>query len=422
MILLYKRGSREQALKKLGVKNLYPWQAKAVTAILGDEDVFAVAPTGGGKSLLFQLPAVMESGRALTIVISPLRALQADQVQSLKEKEIAAELLNSDLSAQERKKVLNELPGTSLLYLAPEQLGSRELRDALQRCFVKRLVVDEAHILPQVETEFRPAYGQIRQFICTLPLRPQIIACTATATQAERDRIIEALGMCKPQIFMQPVRRDNLLLLVQRLKSKDKAQKLKDNLFHAVERTLFQQGKNDSIIVYCPTIKRVEQLQKWLSGRGWKAGKYTGEMSQKERQKIQRAFLSGKTPILVATNAFGLGINKPDVRLIIHAGLPLTLSGYVQEIGRAGRDGKPAVCVLFYTTSDVERNKRILARAKNDAAVHRGIEGLNALKNLIESKKCLWCGIEKYYGEKSNELCGHCLRCMEGKRKISFEL
>lgn len=416
MIFLHKRGSLRQALDKLGISNLYPWQAEAIGAVLGDDDVFISAPTGGGKSAIFQIPAVMEMDRGLTITVSPLRALQVDQVQQLRRKGVPAELLNSDLSGLEREAVLSRLSKICLLYLAPEQLKRQDLRNALQCCHVQRIVVDEAHILPQTELDFRPAYGEIRDFVQGLSLLPQIVTCTATATPKERKRIVDALGMINPQIFSQPIRRDNLNLSVKQLKNDDRYQMREDALFHAVERAL-PRKKKGSVIIYCPTVGRVERLQKWLAGRGWTIGRYTGEMSQKERCKVQEKFQSDALPVIAATNAFGLGIDKPDVRLVIHAGLPLTLSGYVQEIGRAGRDGAPAECLLFYAPGDVERNKRILSRSNVEQAVQQKTGELYALKDLMKSKECLWCGIERYYGEKPGKPCGHCLFCVSKQTK-----
>lgn len=406
-------------MNRLGIPGLYPWQDETIGAILNDDDVFVSAPTGGGKSAVFQISAIMESGRALTLVISPLRALQLDQVQALKRKGVCSELLNSDLSKQERKDIMDKLPETCLLYLAPEQLKSGDLTDALRRCFVKRVVVDEAHILPQAELDFRPSYGQIEAFIKSLPVRPQIVACTATATKRERKRIIAALGMEGPKLFVHPVRRNNLRLLVKKIEGGGKYRTQEDSLFHEVENVLSRQKKKDGVIVYCPTVARVERLHKWLSARGWKVGKYTGEMSEKARQRAQKSFLSGKKSVMIATNAFGLGINKPDVRLIIHAGLPLTLSGYVQEIGRAGRDGKSAKCILFYSPADVDSNRRTLSLTRNPEAASYGVSGLNALKDLIRSTECLWRGIEKYYGEKPSKPCAHCAHCLRGSTKLA---
>lgn len=409
---LYSKERQDSFLKKMGIQELYPWQAEVLPVILSGQDTFILQATSGGKSLLYQLPAIMEEGRMLTIVVSPLRALQEDQVDALRRKGIRAVLLNSDLSLAARRTALDTLSQLSLLYLAPEQLHSPDLLEALKRCKVARVALDEAHILPQSGPSFRKAYGEVGSFIRTLPYRCQILACTATATPKERREIIRSLGMESPECFVYPIRRDNLHLQIKRVEApKGKDSKLEINLFHAVERMLEQWDGRGSIIVYAPTVKRVKHLQKWLKGRGWQAARYTGKMSKEKRQQAQADFLSGKKRVIVATNAFGLGIDKPDVHLVIHAGLPLTLNGYVQEIGRAGRDGRKADCILFYSTKDFARNERILKHSGGKKAVRRAMSGLRAMRKLLDSEKCIWKVVEKYYGESSNSECGHCSRC-----------
>jgi len=356
---LYTINSKNIALGKLGITNLREWQIDPLESILQGKDVFIRKTTGGGKSLLFQLPAIMEKGKVLSIVISPLRALQQDQVTALRNKGINAVLLNSDLSKSERKKILQDLSSVNLLYLAPEQLGSKDLRESLKNCGVARIVVDEAHILPQAELSFREAYGKIGEFISFLEESPQIIACTATATPKDVNHIAKKLGMQNPRLFLLPVRRENLHLQIKRIEAKGKRgakEVRKRNMRHAVERILEDWNGKGSVIIYCPTVKGVETTHKWLKARGWKVGKYTGKMKQSKRSKNQTAFMGGNKPIMVATNAFGLGIDKPDIRLVIHAGLPLSMDGYVQEIGRAGRDGKVSRCVLLYSKSDFDTN------------------------------------------------------------------
>lgn len=412
---LYRNTTINAVLKKLGVKKLYDWQAQVIQAACQGVDLFLNVPTSGGKSLIFQLLAILETGRAITLVISPLRALQKDQVAQLTECGVKAAWLNSDLSANERRDILNHLSEYCLLYLAPEQLLSRDIQTALKECNVERVAVDEAHVLPQAAPGFRKAYSKIGDFIRKLPNRPQIIACTATATPKERRTIIKSLGMDDPEIYTQPLRRDNLHLSIKRIEAgRDrKAKRLKSErlLFHAVEGALQEWDGKGSVIIYCPTVKRVKAMKRWLKGRDWSVTAYTGKMSQKARLKAQSRFADGSRQIIVATNAFGLGINKSDVRMVIHAGLPLTLGGYVQEIGRAGRDGKAAKCVLFYSNTDFQSNERILKHSGNKKAVRRGISGLHALKELLESPKCLWSSIEKSYGQKSKGACGHCCRC-----------
>ena len=411
---LYKKQAQSDVLAQMKIGHLRDWQVEPLRAIQQGRDVFVSMSTGGGKSLLYQLPAAMEEGRGLTIVISPLRSLQMDQVAALGKKSISAVCVNSDLSGSERRKILADLSQDALLYVAPEQLASRDLIKALETCHVERVVVDEAHILPLMELDFRLAYGQIGTFIRMLSERPQIMACTATATAKDRRRIIQALGMRDAAVFVFPVRRDNLRLSIKKVDVKRGAHKkarLEHRLLCAVERQLEKWNGDGAVIIYAPTVKRVKRIYRWLKGRGWPVARYTGKQSQKKRRKAQMAFQGGKKPIMVATNAFGLGIDKADVRLIIHAGLPLSMDGYVQEIGRAGRDGKKSNCVLLYTAADVALNEKLLRQSENDDAVHRKLDGLYALKGLVESDKCIWKCIERYFGEKPDKKCGKCSHC-----------
>lgn len=407
-----------EALKKLGIANLRLQQEAPMEAILNNEDVIVLMPTSGGKSLLYQLPAVMEPGN-LTLVISPLKALQLDQVDALRSKGIRAAVLNSDLSAAEHRDVLEDMTERGgLLYLAPEQLRSPAVAEALQSCpILTRIAVDEAHILPQAKDDFRKAYGKIGSFINSLSLHPQVIALTATATRKDVARIRKSLNIDNASLFRTPMRRDNLRLYIKRIEAGGKTRKggqsIEHTLFQSVERELSKWDKDGTVIIYCPTVKLVKRLCKWLKARDYPVGKYHGKMKHAKRKAAQAAFMSGKKPIMVATNAFGLGIDKPDVRLVIHAGLPLSMDGYVQEIGRAGRDGKKSRCVLFYAKPDFDRNRRILSRSGGRKAVARRLKRLHALHDLVDSKKCLWRVIEKYFGEKPQKKCEKCCRCRQ---------
>lgn len=408
-----------EALKKLGIANLRLQQEAPMEAILNNEDVIVLMPTSGGKSLLYQLPAVMEHG-SLTLVISPLKALQLDQVDALRSKGIRAAVLNSDLSAAEHRDVLEDMTEHGgLLYLAPEQLRSPAVAEALQSCpILTRIAVDEAHILPQAKDDFRKAYGKIGSFIDSLSLHPQVIALTATATRKDVARIRKSLDIDNASLFRTPLRRDNLHLCINHIDNskirKGKRKPSTENvLFQSVERELSKWDEDGAVIIYCPTVKLVKRLCKWLKARDYPVGKYHGKMKHAKRKAAQQAFMRGKKPIMVATNAFGLGIDKPDVRLVIHAGLPLSMDGYVQEIGRAGRDGKKSRCVLFFTKADFERNKRILSHSGDNKAIRRKLKRLNALRGLVDSKECLWCVIEKYFGEKPQKRCHKCCRCRQ---------
>mgnify|MGYP004603322351 CR=1 FL=1 len=387
-------------------------------AIFDGKDAIVLMPTAGGKSLLYQLPAVMDDAGKLTLVISPLKALQLDQVEALRAKGIRAAVLNSDLSAAEHSSVLEDMTRRGgLLYLVPEQLQNVAVAEALRTANLTRIAVDEAHTLPQTQDDFRKTYAKMGSFLDQLPHRPQVLALTATATRKDVARIRKSLDIPNAELFRTPMRRKNLCLHIKRLdggKARKRKQPIEHVLFQAVERELAKWSGKGAAIVYCPTVKRVKRLHRWLKTRGYLVGKYHGKMKQTKREASQEAFMSGKKPIMVATNAFGLGIDKPDVRLVIHAGLPLSMDGYTQEIGRAGRDGKKSRCVLFYAKSDFDRNKRILSRSGGRKAVTRRLKRLNALHNLVDSRKCLWRVIEKYFGEKPQKKCHKCCRC---KRK-----
>lgn len=417
--MIFKNNKFSAALQQMGIPNLRSWQEAPLTTILEGRDVFVAAPTGGGKSMLYQMPAVMDEGNTLTVVISPLRALQVDQVAQLQQRGFRAELLNSDLSKTERQTILDGLPKTSLLYTTPEQLYRQDLLSALERCCVARVAIDEAHVLPQAMLSFRKAYGEIDKFLVRLPQRPQVIACTATATTKTRKRILRALGITDAEIFALPVRRENLRIQIKKIEG-SKQHSARWLMLRMIEAELREwkekkKGKRGAVIIYAPTVKEVKRIHKWLRAQGWKVKKYTGKMNQEKRRDAQQAFLSGNTPIIVATNAFGLGINKPDVRLVIHAGLPLGMGGYVQEIGRAGRDGKESKCLLLYSPGDFGRNQNILNQKANRKAAYLALRDLDALKELIKSKKCLWRQIEKYFGEKPGKGCKKCCHCQHAK-------
>ena len=386
-------------LQKLGITNLRQQQEAPMQAIFDGKDAIVLMPTAGGKSLLYQLPAVMDDTGKLTLVISPLKALQLDQVDALRSKGIRAAVLNSDLSA-------------------PEQLQNMAVADALRTANLTRIAVDEAHTLPQAKDDFRKAYGKVGSFIHSLPHRPQVIALTATATLNDVSLIRKSLGIPNAERFRTPLRRDNLHLCINHIDNskirKGKRKPSTENmLFQSVERELSKRDEDGAVIIYCPTVKLVKRLCKWLKARDYPVGKYHGKMKHAKRKAAQQAFMRGKKPIMVATNAFGLGIDKPDVRLVIHAGLPLSMDGYVQEIGRAGRDGKKSCCVLFFTKADFERNKRILSHSGGNKAIRRKLKRLNALHGLVDSKKCLWRVIEKYFGEKPQKKCEKCCRCRQ---------
>lgn len=402
MYRLYRRGEREIALEKLGIETLHMWQEEVLPHILCFEDVLYMIPTSGGKSLLYQLPAVMDGGAALTIVISPMLALQKDQVSTMRDHGIQSEFLNSELSVEERYRILNGLGSVSLLYLAPEQLGSHDLLNALSRCEVSRVVVDEAHLLPEQKDGFRPAFAQIGNFIRSFADRPQVIACTATATETERKTIIESLHMDEPFVYEGSIHRSNLYLAVKHVSKKEYIENL-------VLAELNNWNKKGRALIFAPSIPMVKELKGVLKNHGVKALGYHAKMSPKDKENNVEKFRSGKCKVMIATSAFGLGVDIPNIHLIIHAGLPLGFSDYVQQIGRGGRDGKPTRCVLIYTKSSKSSNMFTVLKS-GPANYARKSADMDDLLDAICSDTCLWESIAKFYGQKLHH-CGHCDHC-----------
>lgn len=407
-MILYKKGLLAHAMETLKIKELRPWQESVFKDILAFRDVLYTAPTGQGKSILFQLPAVIEEGEHLTIVVSPMLALQYDQVKKLRSKGVAACALNSDLSPAARRAMLEALPHMMLLYLAPEQLPRGDLREALRRCDVSRVVLDEAHMMVQTRDSFRPSYGMIGDFIQNLPNRPQIISCTATATKQERQEIQQALGMRDCVCHCGSVYRDNLYLTVREVDHRNQ-------MPAAVLSELEDWNHKGLALVFCPTVLDVQHLTTYLKSHRWKACGYYAEMPKKEKEACASDYAAGKYTVMVATSAFGLGVDIPNIRLVIHAGLPLGLSDYTQQIGRGGRNGKTTRCILLYAPGDEKRALRILKGNAGEDVSPIKKHGIASLVRAIQSPDCLWGSIVKYYGERADISCGHCTQCRRKK-------
>ena len=407
-MILYRKGLLTHAMGTLKIKELRLWQEPVFKDILAFRDVLYTAPTGQGKSILCQLPGVMEAGEHLTIVVSPMLALQYDQVKKLKGKGVAACALNSDLTPAARRVMLEALPHMMLLYLAPEQLSREDLREALRYCDVSRVVLDEAHMMVQTRDSFRPSYGMIGDFIQTLPNHPQIIACTATATKQERQEIQQALGVQDCVCHCGSVYRDNLHLTVREVGHRNQ-------MPAAVLSELEDWNRKGLALVFCPTVLDVQYLTKYLKSHRWKACGYYAEMSKKEKEACANGYADGKYTVLVATSAFDLGVDIPNIRLVIHAGLPLGLSDYTQQIGRGGRNGKKTHCILLYAPGDEKRALRILKGNAGEDVSPIKKHGIASLVRAIQSPDCLWGSIVKYYGERADISCGHCTQCRRKK-------
>lgn len=334
----------QAALKAhFGFDDFRPGQRDIVEAVLAGNDVLAVMPTGSGKSLCYQLPACMIEGTAL--VVSPLIALMKDQVDALREFGVAATLINSSIGYGEQQERLRKMAQGEydLVYVAPERFRNKAFRGALAQAKIGLIAVDEAHCISQWGHDFRPDYlelGDIRSEVGN----PAMMALTATATTLVQRDILEHLGMDDAEVIVSGFERPNLFYeVVETIGQQEKIGR--------IEKLLnFRRG--ESVVVYCATRRQVEEVSKSLKARGWLAAGYHAGLSDRQRAAIQDAFMAGDLPVLVATNAFGMGVDKSDVRAIIHYNIPGSLEAYYQEAGRAGRDGEPAECVVLYNSRD----------------------------------------------------------------------
>ncbi|MGP9820231.1 DNA helicase RecQ [Salinarimonas sp. NSM] len=386
-----------------GYPGFRPGQEDVVRAVLDGEDVLAVMPTGAGKSLCYQLPALVRDG--LTVVVSPLIALMRDQVAALRNNGVSAGALNSANDEAEAARVREELREgrLKLLYVSPERLGSESLADFLMRRGVSLLAIDEAHCVSQWGHDFRPDYarlGDVRRRLGDV----QTMALTATADAATRDDIAQRLfPATTPRIFVHGFDRPNLRL----------AMSPKTDATRQIAAFLAKH-REESGIVYCATRKAVESLADKLGGLGLRALPYHAGLAQETRQANQDTFLQEDGIVMVATVAFGMGIDKPDVRFVAHAAMPKTIEAYYQEIGRAGRDGAPADTLTLYGLDDMRLRRQQIAESQAPDEVKRiEYRRFDALVSLCEAPRCRRQTLLAYFGETS-EPCGHCDLCEGG--------
>ena len=404
----------KEALKAVfGYDSFRPGQEAVINAILDGRDILAVMPTGAGKSLCYQVPAMLFSG--ITLVISPLISLMQDQVKALNEAGVNAAFINSSLSEKELNDTFkNAYKGHyKIIYVAPERLMSEGFISFAKSVEISMVTVDEAHCISQWGQDFRPSYMDIAEFINILDKRPIISAFTATATQNVREDIICSLGLNDPYFLVTGFDRENLFFQV------DKPQNKERFILDFIGR-----HRGESGIIYCATRKNVDSLYTLLRKQHISVGKYHAGMSNEERKQMQNDFVFDYTSIVIATNAFGMGIDKSNVRFVIHYNMPSSMENYYQEAGRAGRDGLNSECILLFSPQDIIIN-RFLLEHKDFSDIdpidamtirERDIKRLQIMEGYCYTTECLRNYILKYFGEnpkKPCDDCGNCLRQFE---------
>jgi ATP-dependent DNA helicase RecQ len=386
-----------------GYDSFRPMQERIVRSLLGGQDACVVMPTGGGKSLCYQLPAALLADRTV-VVVSPLIALMQDQVTQLGQMGISAALLNSTLGAREQTEILREaIAGRyRLLYLSPERLARADTIEWLQRVPVSLFAIDEAHCISEWGHEFRPEYRQLSSLRKHFPDRP-IAAFTASATRQVRHDIIEQLALREPHKYIASFHRANLRYVVKECNAQMQS--------YLLVRAL-RNYSGSNVIVYAPTIARVEETVALLAGEGIAAIGYHGKMDNATRRRNQEKWMSDEVPVLVGTVAFGLGINKAAVRAVIHLSLPKSIEQYYQEAGRAGRDGLPADCVLLWQKKDAGLLAHFMEQLSDPRERERGWQRYHIIRNFVESKGCRHRQICLHFGETPKwTSCGACDVC-----------
>lgn len=404
--------SKEILKKYFGYDEFRRGQEELIEGILNGKDVLGIMPTGGGKSLCYQLPAVAIEG--ISIVISPLISLMKDQVDSLNEIGIGAAYINSTQGYDELVEILRDIPKGKykIIYVAPERLGTPMFTNLIRSINISLVSIDEAHCISQWGHDFRPSYLQIPKFIESLNPRPSVAAFTATATKQVIEEIKALIGLQNPIETITGFDRPNLYYQVVKVSKKFK---------HLLEYLNSNHG-NESGIIYCATRKTVESVTLKLREKGFKALGYHGGMGAEERQNNQEDFILGKAQIMVATNAFGMGIDKPDVRFVIHYNMPKNMEAYYQEAGRAGRDGQKSDCILMYSPADIVKQKLIIGSSTFDEGRQEILyKNLQFLIDYCHTNDCLRNKILNYFGEDSEEEnCKNCSNCLDESEMIDI--
>jgi len=393
-------------------------QEELIDCLLNGQDVCGIMPTGAGKSVCYQVPALLLPH--VTLVVSPLISLMKDQVRALNQMGVHAAYLNSSLSWNQYKKALAYAKEGryKIIYVAPERLLTEDFLDFAASTPISLLAVDEAHCVSQWGQDFRPSYLKIPEFVRTLPIRPVIGAFTATATREVREDIIRMLELSDPHVAVTGFDRKNLYFEVRH--DKDKYRSIRDYLLA---------HPDSSGVIYCATRKNVEEVCDRLLADGFRATRYHAGLSDEERRANQEAFTYDDAPIMVATNAFGMGIDKSNVRFVLHYNMPKNMESYYQEAGRAGRDGEPSECILYYEPRDVRTNRLFIENGEENSELdeetrkivkERDLDRLKQMTFYCFTSECLRQYILNYFGEKSSSYCGNCLNCQTQFEKVDI--
>lgn len=400
-----------QVLKEtFGYTTFRQGQERLVDSTLSGRDVLGIMPTGAGKSICFQVPAVLFPG--ITIVVSPLISLMKDQVSALNAAGIHAAYINSSLTEGQFRKAMEfaRQGRYKIIYAAPERLMTESFLALAQEVPISMVAVDEAHCISQWGQDFRPSYLKIVDFIQQLPMRPVLAAYTATATKAVKEDILCILGLKNPDVLVTGYDRKNLYFAVEKPKNKTEA------LLEYLRRNSEKSG-----IIYCNTRKTVEEVHQELVQAGYPVVRYHAGLSEEEKKQNQEDFIYDAAPIMVATNAFGMGIDKSNVRFVIHYNMPKDIESYYQEAGRAGRDGEPGECILYYGGQDVKMNEFLieqqvsneeLGREEQEVIRERNYERLRKMTFYCFTNECLRDYILRYFGEYGGNYCGNCRNCL----------